>query len=301
MSAFIKEDNIVILDPDFDDPITEKEIEELLSIKEKFGLIIQDNDNVGYKHPIDILANVPNISILKLINYKQKISKFPPNLIELETGDCFNQDIGEELPETLEKLTLGFLFNSKIHKYPPHLKLIAFGAKFNQPIDDLPPYLEKLYLCGDFCQRIDNLPDSLKFISMVSQYSCKFNLEIKSLPQSLEELYLPSYFNQSVDFLPPRLKILFLSKNFNKSLFNLPDGLIKLALPKGGFFNESINSIPDTIEELRINESYAKDIKKLPSNLVSLQIHQDYEYILNIKNILGNRFSEIVTTYGVKI
>lgn len=266
------------MDPEFIIPLKKEHLIEARKLIKSghIELILSDNDGVGYKHSIDILANLKGLKILHLFQYRYPIKRLPPNLIELYTGNCFNQLIGTNgliLPNSIEKLVFGFSFNQPIDIYPPNLKILEFGSRFNQTVDNLPDGLIKLNLTGCFNQSLDNLPRTLKVLSLFGIYPSHFNQSVDNLPSDLEELYFSGEFNKSIDFLPSTLKIIYLSSFFNQKINNLPNGLIKLFFPKNGDFNESIDFLPDTIETLYLPNKYSQNIEKLPMNLRELYIN----------------------------
>lgn len=277
--------NFILFESGLNKPLTPEFITELKE-RVKNGareISLSDDNEVPYKYSIDDLSQIEELEILRLCDYKLKINKFPPNLKELYTGHCFHQSIGTAdtviLPDSIEKLVFGFRFNSKIDIFPKNLKHLEFGKKYNYPLNNLPEGLEKLYLTGDFNQYLDSLPSSLKIISMFGLYSCEFNHPIDNLPDGLEELYLNGSFNQSIDLLPSNLKMLYLNKNFDLPINNLPNRLDTLVFQRHGKFNLPLTNIPDSIETLKLPESYSQEIKKLPKNLKRIELSKKYGFL----------------------
>jgi hypothetical protein len=139
---------------------------------------------------------------------KDHILKLPCKLKTLILGTWFNRPLSVAsklsplslttndddkpviLPEELEELELGVLFN-KCLCLPPCLKKLTFGVAFNQPL---------------------NLPNSLTYLNL----SPNFNLPLE-LPPKLEVLILGFEFNQRLNF-PDSLKYLA----YNRGVYNNP-------------------------------------------------------------------------------
>ena len=173
-------------------------------------------------------------------------------------------------------------------------KKVVFGPEFNEPI----------------C----NLPNTIESVNIYNKY---FNYSLDNLPNGLKELVLNQRYNQPLDFLPSELQFLKFSLGsiFSHSLDNLPQQLKLLEIPY--LYNQEINCLPDSIEEIRIGiktmknddsiyyleSTYAvwddvqffnKKIKKLPNNLKRLFIFNEYPYIDELKEMLGDRLRIIL-------
>lgn len=160
--------------------------------------------------------------------FRKNWGRLPPGLVHLYIGHAFDHDVNKDnLPRTLQHLTL--------------------GNNFNQRIDDLVGVnLTHLDLGDDFNQSVDNLPDTLKVLRVGSG----FNRSVDSLPPHLEEFsvlgvkqghpfgvtlgtFFPgdTEFNQPIDKLPNSIMLLNLGSAFTGSLEVIPKSLVVLWLP----------------------------------------------------------------------
>lgn len=300
-TSFKIESNIIKFDKNFKGFFTRKIIKQLEKhiANGKKEILIINPIGESYNYKIEDLC-LKGIENLQLTNYYKKISAFPPNLKELNTGDCFDQPIGTGeliLPDSIENLVFGFSFNNKIEKYPANLKNLEFGKKFNQELINLPNELTNLYVGTDFDQSLDSLPNSLKLLSFMGPGGAVYDKQLDNLPTGLEVLILSGRFNQTIDLLPANLKTLYLNILFNKPINNLPSNLKQIFFPKKSKFNQSIDNIPDSVIEITLPEKYEIEIKKLPANLKKILIDKEYIHLTSF----NENFSQFIAEKEIEL
>lgn len=175
------------------------------------------------------------------------------------------------------------------------------GLNVETSLDNLPNHITHIYLNNKYNKTLNNLPNSLKVISFGNEY----NQPIDFLPESLEEIYFQTYsiFSNSFDNLPSSLKILEIPILYKNDINNLPDSLeeLRIGVKKKEFENEYkyINEGQDTDLEgyhypidtlLNIDTIFQPNlIKRFPHNLRRLVVHNEYLYIDDLKEILGEK------------
>jgi hypothetical protein len=96
---------------------------------------------------------------------------------------------------------LGYSFNQSIDNLPLTIQNLTLGHSFNQSIDNLPNGIQNLTLSCNFNQEIDNLPSSINKITFhaykYNKYNMKFNQEIKKIPQNLKIVDISEIPNKS--------------------------------------------------------------------------------------------------------
>ena len=148
----------------------------------------------------------------------------------------FNEEIVENLPEGLQKLTLGGLFNQKMVKkvLPMSLTHLNFGSQFNQQIGE------------------GFLPEGLTHLAFGDNFNYPIGKGV--LPRSLIHLNFGWEFNQQIGegVLPTSLTHLTFGRNFNQQIGEgvLPESLQKLDF--GGSYRMCIHQwyLPRSLLEL---------------------------------------------------
>lgn len=109
----------------------------------------------------------------------------------------FNQNI-DDLPNTLEKLSLSDCFNLPVDHLPSSLLYLKFGYRFNQEVNFLPSSLTHLIFGWKFNQQINNLPISLVYLSVgykFNQCNC-----LNKIPPNIKVFGI-YYNNPQINFL----------------------------------------------------------------------------------------------------
>ena len=112
-------------------------------------------------------------------HFNEKIISFPKELKYLTFGNDFNQQVGDNLPNSVTHLIFGACFNQPIDNLPSSITHLIFGACFNQKIDNLPGNLIYLKFGQSFSKIVTNLPTSLEIISVCNNEQKKL---IKRVP-----------------------------------------------------------------------------------------------------------------------
>ncbi|ARF12465.1 FNIP repeat protein [Klosneuvirus KNV1] len=170
-------------------------------------------------------------------------------------------------------LSFGDKFNDELVNLPRNIKILKLGNKFNKSFDNINNivYSNSFYR-GDQLKLHRSHRNHISFYNLHTLVLGKrFNQPIDGLlPPTLKRLFLGRDFDQSVDNLPNGLEVLHLGKNFNHPVDKLPSGLLELVV--GESFNQSIDNLPDSIIILKKNNksyrnTYNYPINKLPLNL----------------------------------
>ena len=143
-----------------------------------------------------------------------------------------------DLPQTLEKLTLGNHFVGSLERVslPHNLRDLAFGYWFNQSLAGiiLPNTLQSLKFGFCFNRSMEgvDLPDSLQSLTFGHDFNQSMNGV--SLPNILQKLTFGLRFNKGMQgvSLPNTLQSLTFGDDFNKSMegVRLPNSLQSLTL-----------------------------------------------------------------------
>lgn len=145
--------------------------------------------------------------------------KLPPTLASLDFGDSFNKPL-DNLPTTLQHLTVGRTFNNRI-TFPPKLTHLTLGYWFNQDI---------------------NVPNTITHLSFGNQFT-----KLVDLTSSIVEvLNFGEFFNQPIN-LPITLKKLKFGRHFDQQLI-LPKSVTHLIF--GGNYSHLLELSSSSIEEL---------------------------------------------------
>ena len=121
------------------------------------------------------------------------------------------------------------------------LQQLTFDRDFNQPLyNSLNKLteLQQLTFGWNFNQSIE-IPLNIKILKL----NCNNIYLIENLPNSIEELYLLKDFDLELNNLPSSIKLISFDKNnnYDKDLNNLPSSLEKIILPKK--YNNKIYNI----------------------------------------------------------
>ena len=196
-----------------------------------------------------------------------------PNLQYLNLGNRFYLSIDDRIPDSVETLIIGDLFDCSINLLKMGIKKLELGKNFNKPLDQLPRSLKQLKLGKTFNLPIDKLPNGLTHLI--------FNCE--------------SVFNHYLVNLPSNLKCIKLGCRFNTSIENcLPHGLIELRF--GDYFNNPIKKkslnmfgrggivctkkfIPETVRKIKFGMYFDQDINDaLPKDIKTVIIGADFSH-----------------------
>ena len=115
-------------------------------------------------------------------HFNEKIISFPKELKYLTFGNDFNQQVGDNLPNSVTHLIFGACFNQPIDNFPQNLTHLTFDLRFDQPINNLPSSITHLIFGACFNQKIDNLPGNLIYL----KFGQSFSKIVTNLPTSLE-------------------------------------------------------------------------------------------------------------------
>jgi hypothetical protein len=114
-----------------------------------------------------------------MFNQQIKEKTLPNSLKKITFGYMFNHYI-DQLPQNLEFLTLGEKFAKPVgNTLPNSITHLTFGNKFNQPINSLPINLQFLTLGYGFDKIVENLPSEIKQINVKTTYALDL---IKKVP-----------------------------------------------------------------------------------------------------------------------
>jgi hypothetical protein len=157
----------------------------------------------------EMILDGANVDVLKHNDLPQSLKKFtfdPPycNCRKISKG---------VLPESLEILTFGHMFNSEINVgvLPQFLKILTFGSTFNKPI------------------KRNVLPNSIITLTFGELYNYEFDRGV--LPKFLDTLKMGYWYSQPFkkDVLPMYLKTLIFCGFYSKiGASILPDSLERL-------------------------------------------------------------------------
>ncbi len=96
-----------------------------------------------------------------------------------------------------------------------------------------------------------------------------------------------SEFNQNLSMLPTNIIKIYLGKNFQKSLIDIPSSIKSIIFADDSLFIGSFDYLHNDLEELVIGDNYNLTINKLPNNLKIL--------------VLGKKFESKILNYPPKL
>ena len=257
-------------------PYNQKEYYDLIKKIDKYKFLLYDKESLHEKinkykivkisdHYENIIKK--NIKKIKLPNEIIALEfetteslcgiEIPESTLFLELPEWFDEDIN--YPPNLVYLKTGRCFNQSIDDLPPSLKILQLGSHFNCNLNNLPKGLEYLGIpIGSFDGKLDKLPPNLKVLDFGKEEEFdETKIKLNKLPENLQVLRLPLTYNKTLKNLPVNLKKLYLGYNYDKKLV------------KG--------SIPPYLEELVFNHNYDKDIPEgvIPKNTKKTNYFKD--------------------------
>jgi len=84
-------------------------------------------------------------------------------------------------------------------------------------------------------------------------------------------------FNQNLAMLPTNITKIYLGKNFQKSLIDIPSSVKIIIFANDSLFVGSLDYLHNDLEELVIGDNYNLTINKLPYNLKNLVLGKKFE------------------------
>ncbi len=281
-----------------------KNIEKYINIHNKYL------ENINFKNVNDI-DNQTNISIIisnkeGYVKYRNSdvfdniihlhidcnhiLTIFPKYLKTLIFGDKMISKISN-IPDTVEYIKFGKLYNRVIEKYPNNLKYLVFGKHYNQKINELPPNLKCLVFGDNYNQIIDTFPQNLRYLLFGENY----NQPIKYFPSNLKIIiFLNTLHIYPLPKLPQSLKYIrfgFYSVSIFPKINNLPIKIIYLHHHILDYLHHHILEyeqikFPNTLKHILLRDSHIEEI-----NLYNTQL----KYML-FNNISNNKFNKIPHT-----
>ncbi|KYR01700.1 hypothetical protein DLAC_01705 [Tieghemostelium lacteum] len=241
-------------------------------------------------HPLAIDTLPQSITDLSLLRYSFPLTKnsLPMSLKYLNLGQHYNYPLLMGLlPPTIKELRFSedSFFNTEIHQLPESLELLKLGSMFNQSLDTVSylRFLRVLYIGIRFCHPLPPLPQSLRELYIECCY--EETLLRYPLPDKLYKLAI-NQFPETLEFqlnrkvLPDSINILVLGRCFSQVIqpdLTLPKSLSHLEF--GYRYNKSLQegSLPEGLSILKFNEGYKQYITKpmLPSTLSQIHITQE--------------------------
>lgn len=121
-----------------------------------------------------------------------------------------------------------------------------------------------------------SIPEKVKSLVFFGCSPYCDSLKLENLPSHLKHLeFKHSQFDKSLDNLPSGLLSLKLPFDFNQSIKNLPSGLKVLKFDSGSLFNQPIDNLPSTIETLSLDRAFNQPVTRFPSHLKKLKMLLD--------------------------
>lgn len=208
----------------------------------------------------------------------------------------------DELPDTVEYLTICGNYSCTIKKFPKNLKFLEITqGNIECALDNLPDGLEALQISmATLKYPLNKLPATLKYLYIFGNII----LPLENLPLGLEVF---EYNNPSTDIdvltLPPGLKYLIFDNVFGYPfeehcrIDNLPLGLEKLVLEAS--FNHSLDNLPNNLKYLKFGyfHIFQQKINKLPLSLQEIEFDgRDYKYINELKLLCQQQNVKLIIT-----
>lgn len=245
-----------------------------ININEKLQEYLPNLKNIMISYPTNNKIKLPDIIkkvTLEFVFDMEKID-FPENLEQLNIKNTFHDSISKIshltklkyliFGDITKKINYSYFNNNIDGVLPESIEYLVLGGVFDNDINKLPKNLTHLYLSDTFNKNIDNLPKKLKCLMIGNS----FDKNIDILPDNLEYLIIGNSFNQHINNLPKNLKILIIGKSFNKNINHIPNNLRNLIIP----INCKIN-IPnidmDKTDNIYDNHLYKK-IKNMFINII---------------------------------
>ena len=194
-----------------------------------------------YNH---IVEKLPKNLVTLEITYESTlfIQKWPANLKKLILGtrvfpynmfgipDNYGID---NIPDTIEELTLGFYFNDPVKRWPTNLVYLNTCGNFNQPLDNLPYGLKILELGRQFNQPLDKLPESVEVVI----YNCEILIPLDKLPHSVKRLTV-KHLSQCLN-IPDFIEVIDIIEPHWGVITKYPSSLKRLNVPRIYYYSHS--------------------------------------------------------------
>ena len=83
-----------------------------------------------------------------------------------------NQNLIDNLPNSIIKLELGYYFNLKLNDLPTSIKIIKFNneSEYNEELNNLPNFVEEIELPKTYSKKMKKIPINLKTIKCSKNY-----------------------------------------------------------------------------------------------------------------------------------
>lgn len=211
------------------------------------------------------------------------------SLEALSFGDHFNESlVGVRWPPLLQRLHLGFFFNTEIKRveWPGSLEWLAFGDSFDQCLEGVrwPDCLKRLTFGLRFNKPIERvaLPKSLRRLAFGKSFNQR--IDCVEWPVSLEELEFGSFFDMPVENArwPTSLRRLSFGDMFDKPMRGsaLPASLQELSL--GTTFDRVYDSIlwPPALRQLTLGVQFHPFVQQFvwPARVIELTMASCEQY-----------------------
>lgn len=256
------------------------------------------NTLILYSGIYQSIDNLPTTLTYLELHIDHSIVSLPPNL-EYFIG---NIDVNSDMNlSQLRFVTLNCVPNIN----SSCLTRIIFNPYFNQPLTDVPSSVTHIVYnpYSEFNSSIDLSNSNVKYLKFGYLFDQPINKE--NCPSTLEKLYLGRNFNQRIDNLPDNLIKLDMSNNvsFTHTINCLPSSLRKIYFGKK--FNHSVDFIKSNrnLTHLTFGDIFNYPLVFLPK-LIYLELGENYnhsflEFTPNIETLIFNDNHKILSNIHI--
>lgn len=193
-------------------------------------------------------------------------------LVNLKTAEIYNKEFLNDLPKSVQNMSIFCYPRNTIINYPPNLVKLRLINANETELNNIPESVKKIYLHGITNYNIEKLGDTIKELYIYDNY----NRAINKFPKNLEILVFPLAYEHKIINLPLFLKKIKLPNMRDNEIKNLPEGLLEINVYS---YNKILKDLPNSIEIIRFVKNYHNEINKLPESLKLIECPN--EVILN--------------------
>jgi len=223
----------------------------------------------------------------------KKMPKIPYGTKFLVCTGNFLEEVGRNLPDTIENILLTENLFNEVPEVPDSVRCLSLSNNFIKRVEYIPDFLEMIFLGENQISYIEYFPDGLKVLYLQSNTL----RDIPELPLALEELYIHDNRLNSLPELPKSLKKLDCADNDIESLPELPEGLIILNCSDN--LIKKLPELPSTLETLDCRVNALTDI---PSSILNCRRMRTALYFSNpytVMNPIIERFLERINPRNI--
>ena len=152
------------------------------------------------------------------------------------------------------------------NKIPESVTHITFCDRYLGQLNKIPKNATHVILGNKYKRIIRNISPTVEYLKLGDSHTSA--LQISPKKTNLKYIEFGNNFNNTVDNLPNMLIKLKFGNSFNMCVDNLPQKLKKIIF--GNNFNQEVKHLPNLLEEVKFGYYFNQSINDLPKNIKKL-------------------------------